>query len=129
MVLALAALTLVGGALPSMAAQSEDSTGIIHTNSVEALQLATWVTASRDNGVRPFIVIDKVTAEVLIFDTAGLLQGVTPALLGIAKGDDATPGIGDKESERNRACREDNSGGALFCTDRASQGRPDGSLG
>jgi len=96
-VLALAALTLVGGALPSMAAQSEESTGIIHTKSAEALQLATWVTASRDNGDRPFIVIDKVTAEVLIFDAAGLLQGATPALLGIAKGDDATPGVGDKE--------------------------------
>ena len=96
-VLALAALTLVGGALPSMAAQSEEPTGVIHTKSIEALQLATWVTASRDNKDRPFIVIDKATAEVLVFDTAGLLQGVTPALLGIAKGDDATPGIGDKE--------------------------------
>jgi hypothetical protein len=55
------------------------------------------VTASRDNGDRPFIVIDKVTAEVLVFDAQGLLQGMTPALLGIAHGDDATPGIGDKE--------------------------------
>jgi hypothetical protein len=96
-VLALVALTLVGGALPSMAAQSEESTGVVHTNSVEALQLANWVTASRDNNDRPYIVIDKVTAEVLVFDAVGVLQGITPALLGIAKGDDATPGIGDKE--------------------------------
>lgn len=95
--LALVALTLVGGALPTAAAQPEVSTGVVHTNSVEALQLANWVTASRDNEDRPFIVIDKVTAEVLVFDNSGLLQGVTPALLGIAKGDDATPGIGDKE--------------------------------
>jgi hypothetical protein len=55
------------------------------------------VTASRDNGDRPFIVIDKVTAEVLLFDDQGLLLGITPALLGIAHGDDATPGIGGKE--------------------------------
>nr|WP_283937918.1 hypothetical protein [Sphingomonas caseinilyticus] len=83
--------------MPLAAAQSEERSGVVHTNSVEALQLASWVTASRDNDDRPFIVIDKVTAEVLIFDSTGVLQGITPALLGIAKGDDATPGIGDKE--------------------------------
>ena len=96
-ILAVAALTLAGSAVPSLAAQPDEPTGVIYTNSVEALQLATWVTASQDNGGRPFIVIDKVAAEVLIFDAAGVLQGRTPALLGIAKGDDATPGIGDKE--------------------------------
>ncbi len=96
-ILAAAALTLAGRAVPSLAAQSDESTGVIYTKSVEALQLASWVTASQDNDGRPFIVIDKVTAEVLIFDSTGVLQGRTPALLGISKGDDATPGIGDKE--------------------------------
>jgi hypothetical protein len=61
------------------------------------LQLARWVTASRDNGKRPFIVVDKVAAEVLVFDAHGLLMGMTPALVGIAHGDGATPGVGDKE--------------------------------
>jgi hypothetical protein len=83
---------------PSFAiAQSEEPTGVLHAQSVDALQLASWVKASRDNGERPFIVIDKATAEVLLFDADGLLLGVTPALLGIAKGDDSTPGVGYKE--------------------------------
>lgn len=71
--------------------------GVHRAMSVEGLQLASWVTASRDNGGLPFIVIDKVAAEVLIFDGQGLLLGGAPALLGIAPGDDATPGVGDKE--------------------------------
>ncbi|HEU0311484.1 MAG TPA: hypothetical protein VFR36_09730 [Sphingomicrobium sp.] len=94
----LAWAALGGGGFPSLAAaQPVEQPGVHHPTSVEALQLATWVTASRDHGKLPFIVIDKGLAEVLIFDAQGLLQGVTPALLGIAHGDDATPGIGDKE--------------------------------
>ena len=95
---ALVALVLGGGAMPAFAAaQPAEKTGVIHSKSAEGLQVANWVIASRDNGGRPFIIIDKVAAEVLIFDTHGLLLGMTPALLGIAHGDDATPGIGDKE--------------------------------
>ena len=71
--------------------------GVLHSNSTEGLQLATWVTATQDNRQLPFIVIDKFEAEVLLFDGQGLLRGVTPALLGIAHGDDASPGVGDKE--------------------------------
>jgi len=92
------ALALGGGGVPSpAAAQPAVEAGVHHPSSVEALQLARWVIASRDNGERPFIVIDKVEAEVLIFDGQGLLLGMTPALLGIAHGDEATPGVGDKE--------------------------------
>ena len=65
--------------------------------SAEAIQLANWVFATRDNGGLPFIVIDKVAAEVLLFDARGQPVGFAPALLGIAHGDDATPGIGDRE--------------------------------
>lgn len=93
--LAVAALTLGTVGVPSTA--SAQPTGVLHAHSIEALQLASWVKASRDNSDKPFIVIDKETAEVLLFDADGLLLGVTPALLGIAKGDDATPGVGDKE--------------------------------
>jgi len=87
----------VGGSFSPATAQPVAEGGILHPNSVEGLQVASWVTASQDNQDLPFIVIDKEAAEVLLFDPQGLLQGVTPALLGIAHGDDATPGIGDKE--------------------------------
>ena len=56
-----------------------------------------WVLASGDNGARPFIIIDKVNAEVLAFDGAGVLMGRTPALIGTARGDFSKPGIGDRE--------------------------------
>ena len=92
------ALAFGGGGLPSAAAATMiDDAGVHHPQSAEALNLANWVIATRDNGDVPFIVIDKVAAEVMAFDSQGLLMGMTPALLGIAHGDDATPGIGEKE--------------------------------
>lgn len=95
---ALVALTLGGGSLPLQAAANPiDGGGVRHLTSAEGLQLANWAKATRDNGDLPFIVIDKETAEVLVFDAEGLLLGDTPALLGIAPGDDATPGVGDRE--------------------------------
>lgn len=94
---ALVALTLAGGGSPLLAeAQPIEEAGVRHSKSVEGFQVASWATATRDNGDLPFIVIDKVAAEVLVFDAQGLLLGGTPALLGIAHGDDATPGIGDR---------------------------------
>ena len=96
--LASISLALGAASLSSPAtAQSVAESGVIHANSAEGLQLASWVTATLDNKDLPFIVIDKEAAEVLLFDHQGLLQGATPALLGIAHGDDATPGVGDKE--------------------------------
>lgn len=94
---ALVALALGGGSLPLQAAASPiEGGGVRHLTSVEGLQLANWAKATRDNGELPFIVIDKETAEVLVFDAEGLLLGDTPALLGIASGDDATPGVGNR---------------------------------
>jgi hypothetical protein len=59
-------------------------------------QMIDWVIASRDNGRLPFIVIDKVAAAMFVFDARGQLIGAAPALLGIASGDDSTPGIGER---------------------------------
>jgi len=56
-----------------------------------------WIAATRDNGTLPYIIIDKKAAAVLVFDASGKLQGVTPALVGVAPGDDSTPGVGSKE--------------------------------
>ena len=43
------------------------------------------------------MVIDKVGAEVFLFDAAGEFVGKTPALLGSTAGDDSSPGVGDRE--------------------------------
>jgi hypothetical protein len=98
---ALLALSLGGGMLPSpaaaQAAPAVATADYAGAASPEAIQLATWVTASADNHGRPFIVIDKVGALVLVFDARGQFLGETPALLGIARGDESVPGIGDRE--------------------------------
>ena len=66
-------------------------------SSEEAAQLTNWVIRSGDNGGRAFIVIDKVAARVLVFDSGGKLVGSAPALLGVSKGDESAPGVGDRE--------------------------------
>ena len=57
---------------------------------------ADWVVLSRDNDGLPFIVIDKVAAELHVFDAAGTFLGATPVLLGAASGDQSVPGIGER---------------------------------
>ena len=66
-------------------------------SSEEAARITNWVIATRDNGGAPFIVIDKTAARVLVFDADGQSLGSAPALLGITRGDDSVPGIGDRE--------------------------------
>ena len=65
--------------------------------SVEAVQVADWVVDSANNQGMPFMIVDKVNARVLMFDASGKLQGAASALLGLARGDDSTPGIGDRK--------------------------------
>ena len=64
--------------------------------SPEAQQLVAWIVRSGDNGRLPFIVVDKAGAEVLAFDRTGAPAGYAPALLGLARGDDTVPGIGQR---------------------------------
>lgn len=65
--------------------------------SKETLHVAHWVVASGDNQGLPFVIIDKVGAKVFVFDAQGKLSGAAPALLGLARGDDSTPGIGERK--------------------------------
>lgn len=65
--------------------------------SKDTLHVAHWVVASGDNQGLPFVIIDKVEAKVFVFDAQGKLSGAAPALLGLARGDDSTPGIGERK--------------------------------
>src|SRR5947208_2153122 len=65
--------------------------------SVEAWKLIDWVLATHDNNDMPFMVIDKVAAEAIAFNSVGERIGVSPALVGMAVGDDETPAVGDRE--------------------------------
>ena len=68
----------------------------------EARQVADWVVDSGDNRSMPFVIVDKTDAKVFVFDADGWLRGAAPALLGLARGDDAVPGIGDRELSKIR---------------------------
>jgi hypothetical protein len=58
--------------------------------------LANWVVKSNDNGKAAFFVIDKRNARLYVFNPGGRLQGDAPILLGLARGDESVPGIGEK---------------------------------
>ncbi len=62
-----------------------------------AVELANGIVASGDNAGAHFILLDKVNARVYVFEPNGHLRASAPALLGVARGDDTVPGIGDKK--------------------------------
>lgn len=66
-------------------------------SSPDSQKLADWVVDSADNGKLPFIIIDKVRAQVFVFNAEGQLRGASAALLGLAIGDDTVPGIGQRK--------------------------------
>jgi hypothetical protein len=66
------------------------------TQSAAATRVFDWIAASGDNGGLPYIVIDKNNAALFLFDAKGQPLGKVPVLIGVAVGDEATPGIGSK---------------------------------
>jgi len=62
-----------------------------------ALHVADWVVDSGDNRGMPFVIVDKIDAKVFVFDADGRLRGAAPALVGLARGDETSPGIGDRK--------------------------------
>jgi hypothetical protein len=62
-----------------------------------ATTVANWIVESRDSGGLPFVVVDKVQAKVFVFSGKGHIIGAAPALLGIGRGDDSVPGIGQRK--------------------------------
>jgi hypothetical protein len=64
--------------------------------SLDATRVADWVASAKDNHALPYIVIDKNNASAFLFDGKGKAIASAPVLIGIAPGDDATPGIGSK---------------------------------
>ena len=65
--------------------------------SQNARQVANWIINSGDNHRLPFMIIDKTNAKVFVFNANGQLRGAAAVLLGLSRGDDATPGIGLKK--------------------------------
>lgn len=66
------------------------------TPSAAAQRVADWVAASGDNDSLPYAIVDKDEASLFLFAADGKPLGRVPVLIGVAAGDDATPGIGSK---------------------------------
>lgn len=64
--------------------------------SADAARVADWIASSGDNRSFPYAIIDKKAAAIFLFDAMGKPLGHAPVLIGIALGDDATPGVGRK---------------------------------
>lgn len=67
------------------------------SSSQQARHVADWAVDSGDHQGMPFAIVDKVAAQVFVFGADGVLRGTAAALLGLAVGDDAVPGIGDRK--------------------------------
>jgi hypothetical protein len=93
----------VPAALPSIETQPVVAPHLKRANfegeykSRDAQRVADWVVDSGDNHCMPFVIVDKINAKVFVFDADGQLHGAAPALLGLARGDDSIPGIGDRK--------------------------------
>lgn len=61
-----------------------------------ARQVADWVAATGDNLELPFLIVDKVHAEVFAFGADGVPRGSAPVLIGLARGDTSPAGIGQR---------------------------------
>jgi hypothetical protein len=59
-------------------------------------RVAAWVVASNDNHSLPWAVVDKANAALFLFDAKGKPLAAVPVLIGIAVGDEASPGVGSK---------------------------------
>jgi hypothetical protein len=94
-----AVLTAFGLALPGQAPATEP---VRHADfvgqdaSADTRLVADWVVGSDDNQGRPFMIVDKANAQMFLFGAQGALIGASPVLLGLARGDDSPPGIGDR---------------------------------
>jgi hypothetical protein len=62
----------------------------------DVVHVANWVSYTRDNRKKAFVIIDKKMARLYVFDRQGKLKSHTPVLLGKAVGDHSVPGIGNK---------------------------------
>ncbi|MGN6374077.1 MAG: hypothetical protein ACTHMG_00830 [Sphingomonas sp.] len=65
--------------------------------SADVTRVAQWVMASGDNHGLPWAIVDKPHAAIFLFDAKGKQLASEPVLIGITKGDEASPGVGTKK--------------------------------
>jgi hypothetical protein len=66
----------------------------------DARYVERWIRERGDDQGRPFAIVDKKAARIFVFGAGGRLVGVSPTLLGLARGDVPVPGAGQKDPAR-----------------------------
>ncbi len=87
----------VQAASPTGSGAAAGGAPVVRGVSAQARQLVRWVVQSGDNRGLPFAVIDKKNARLTVLAPNGELRGSSPVLLGLARGDDSVPGIGERK--------------------------------
>ncbi len=64
--------------------------------SADARRFADWVADTGDNAGSDFVIVDKKSARLYVFDADAGLRATSVVLLGAAIGDDSVPGIGTR---------------------------------
>lgn len=82
--------------LPAPAQPASANTPAELNPSPEVERIADWIAASGDNRSLPYIIVDKRAASLFLFDAKRRPLGAAPVLVGVAVGDDASPGVGSK---------------------------------
>ncbi|RZJ00483.1 MAG: L,D-transpeptidase [Brevundimonas sp.] len=93
----LAAAVLIAFPHSSLAAgrpYSSDEPAAVASPAVD--EIRRWIGETADNQGLPFLIVDKVHAQVLAFDPEGHMLGAAPVLLGLGHGDVSPPGVGDR---------------------------------
>lgn len=65
--------------------------------SAATLRVKDWVSSAGDNHGLPYLIVDKPNAALFLYDARGKQLAAVPVLIGIAPGDEATPGVGAKQ--------------------------------
>lgn len=61
----------------------------------DAQLVAQWIADSGDADGKPYLIVDKKSARVFVFDRRGRQVASTAVLLGSARGDQSAPGVGE----------------------------------
>ncbi len=84
-------------AIPALLQSGANGAGVGgHALAAEVRYVADRVIKSNDANGLPFLIVDKTNAQVVAFDAEGRFVQSSPVLLGLAKGDDSAPGIGER---------------------------------
>ena len=65
--------------------------------SPDARYVEHWIREQGDDHGRPFAIVDKKAARIYVFGAGGQLVGSSSTILGLARGDVAIPGAGQKD--------------------------------